>query len=610
MAIKQEGQNITAQKAFNWFKESRDAFARMRRETDRDAEYYDPGHQWSAKDKEKLKVRKQPPIERNRIKPVLDLVLGTETRSRVEFKAKPRTGEHVEDASVVTDLMKHCMDQNEGEYQCSDAFADEAKVGFGWVEVSKQTNPLKDPVQIKWEDRHYIYWDPHARDYDLNDGKYLIREKWMDEEDAKAFFPEYKKAFKQALMKDHDPGGFVMPYEQTGDDVDPHGEVFAWEDAPTIMETDWIDKDRKRIKFLEIQYKVPAKVQFLKDDLTGDIEEYEPQNPLHNQKLTAFLLGQAPEVSIAPDTIRKVRVAIIVGPNVLQDKWAIYRHNRWTLIPFWGFRTDKRKEPYGLIRERRDPQDEINKRASKTMHILNTNQVIADPDATDDWDEMREQIAAPDGIMTPKKESRFEIITNAELAAGQIQMLLEAKEEINFGIPLELMGHETSKGQSGKAIGLRQSQGNTILAPLFDSYRRSRLHIGELLWSCIQQFYTTPKVIRVIDREAPEGFKFVTINEKTTLDEKSYIRNDISRAKVDIEIDEQAFHATIREAIMEQMMDLAGKLPPEISLALLDLVIAYSDVPGKDEMVRRIQQIQQMVIGQMAQPTKPGAATA
>ena len=608
MAIKPKDSQITAQKAFSWFKESRHAFAKARRETDRDAQYYDPGGQWTPSERKTLEERKQPALESNRIKPVLDLVLGTETRSRVDYKAKPRTGQHVEDANIVTHLMKHVMDQNEGEYQCSDAFEDQSKVGFGWVEVCKGTDPLKDPVQIKWEDRHFIHWDPHAKEYDRNDGKYLIREKWMDEEDAIAFMPEFKEAFKQATLKDRDHEGFEMPYEQTGDDIDPHGSVFDWEEKP-IRESDWIDKDRKRLRLLEVQYKVPVKVMFLEDQATGEVEEFEPQNPIHVQKLTLFLMGQDPNLSIENKTIRKVRVAIIAGPNVLQDKWSIYRHNRWTLVPFWGFLKDKTREPYGLIRERRDPQDEVNKRRSKALHILNTRRIEADDDAVDDWEELRQEAARPDGILKGKKGRKLELHNDINLAEAQVLLMQEAKEEINFGIPLELMGHET-QAKSGKAIGLRQSQGNTILAPLFDNYRRSRQLVGELMWSCIQQFYTKPRVIRVIDREAPEGFKFITINEKVTLGDKPYIQNDISRAKVDIEIDEQAFHATIREAILEQMMDLAVKLPPEISLSLLDLIVGYSDVPGKDEMVRRIQQIQSTLMAGVTAAPEPGTATA
>jgi len=90
---------------------------------------------------------------------------------------------------------------------------------------------------------------------------------------------------------------------------------------------------------------------------------------------------------------------------------------------------------------------------------------------------------------------------------------------------------------------------------------------------------------------------------------KVLIRNDISRALVDIKIEEEAYHATFRQAIMEEMMELIVKLPPEISIALLDLVVSYSDLPGRDEMVRRIQQIQQTMMGPAGPAAEPGTAT-
>ena len=44
-------------------------------------------------------------------------------------------------------------------------------------------------------------------------------------------------------------------------------------------------------------------------------------------------------------------------------------------------------------------------------------------------------------------------------------------------------------------------------------------------------------------------------------------------------------------AMFESLMNLCGQLPPEVSVQLLDMVVELSDVPGKEEMVRRIRKI-------------------
>jgi hypothetical protein len=47
----------------------------------------------------------------------------------------------------------------------------------------------------------------------------------------------------------------------------------------------------------------------------------------------------------------------------------------------------------------------------------------------------------------------------------------------------------------------------------------------------------------------------------------------------------------MRLAMFETLMNLCGQLPPEITIQILDLVVELSDVPGKEEIVKRIRKI-------------------
>lgn len=602
MPIKPEDAKITAQKAYMWFKQSRDAMSKAHKEADTDCEYYD-GDQWSNADKEELKKRGQPAITFNIIKSTMDLVLGTEKRMRVDYKAFPKSPAHVEDANVATNLMKQVMDQCQGEFVSSDAFEHMTKSGWTWIDVAKNRDPFGEPMKLALEEREFVFWDRYAKEYDLNDGKYIGRAKWLELEDAIALFPEYEEELKAAIETDALEGYRKQPYEQTGDDIDPHGSVFDWEDKD-IKKADWIDKGRKRVRLLEVQYKVPVQILILINNETGEKEEFNLKSPESIMKL------MEPNVEVKKATIKKVRVAIIAGPNVIQDKWSIYCHNRYTLVPFWCYRKSKSKEPYGMIRQSRDPQTEVNKRRSKALHILNALQVIADDGAVDDVEEARSEIARPDAWIAVKEGKKLEVNRDTQLADAQMALEQEAKEMIHqtSGIIPGQLGWGT-EAKSGKQEQIKISQANVMLATIFDNYRRSRQIVGELLFSGIQQFYTTPMIVRVLDQKG--DFSFITINERLEDDEgNGYIRNDIARAKVDIKIDEEAYHETVMESVMEQMMALAAKLPPEVSLMILDLIISYSHLPGRDEMVRRIQQIQQTMLGP-AQPTaEAGTATA
>ena len=271
--------------------------------------------------------------------------------------------------------------------------------------------------------------------------------------------------------------------------------------------------------------------------------------------------------------------------GVLQDAESPYRHNRFPLVPIWAHRKKRGNTPYGVVRGLIDPQSDLNKRRSKALFILSTNQVVADDDAVDDWDEVAEEVARPDGIIRAKKGSRFEIRNVVQLAEEHVNLMQQDRQfiESTGGVTDEMMGRE-SNAQSGKAILARQDQGHAVTAELFDNLRMSIQLVGEITLSLIEQYYTDRKVVRVLgDRGQAQ---YVTINEPQ---EDGSLLNDITARQADFQVDAMNFSASARQAAFESMMNMIGQLGnPEAALALLDLAVDLSDIPGKDEMVKRI----------------------
>ncbi len=594
---------VDAKKVFSWYQEARDKSASWRQQAAVDCGYYD-NEQWTTEEKDALAARGQAAIVINRIKPTIDLVLGTETRSKVEFKAAPRTEQHVKDAEIITETMKHGMDANQAEFLCSSAFENQVKAGWGFLELSKNDNPFGDPVKISFVPRCDLLWDPYAKEYDLQDAKYIIRRKWMDLEEAIALFPEHEDVLRQAVTDEQQEVGKIQPYQGTEDQPDRVG-VISW-DNPEIGSTDWLDTERQRVMLIECWYKVPAEIFVISNEVTGDVDEFDPQKHLDDLMMPGSKVFKA--------RTRKVRLQITAGPNTLDDSQSQYQTGGnggqlYPFIPFWGYRTDKDGSPYGIIRQLRDSQDEINKRRSKAIHLLNSRKIIAESDSLDlkenDWYKVKEEAGKPDGqiLLKPgfgQSGKRFEIESGAALADAQYRFEEEAKGEISqiAGVPEEMLGQETN-AKSGKAIIARQVQGTTMLGKLFDNYRRSRQLLGQMLFAFIQQFYSQSMTLRITDKQG--GWEFQEINKLVSDGQQVFIQNDISKAKCDIVIDEQVYHSTIRQALMEQMTAMVGSLPPDIGLMLLDMVVSYSDLPQKDEMVQRIQQIQKMMMGQQQQ---------
>ncbi len=83
--------------------------------------------------------------------------------------------------------------------------------------------------------------------------------------------------------------------------------------------------------------------------------------------------------------------------------------------------------------------------------------------------------------------------------------------------------------------------------------------------------------------------EFVEINTPAEYAEE--VENDITATQADFIVEADAYHATVRQAMFESFGEMITKLPPEVSVQLLDLWLDLSDLPGKDAMVERIREI-------------------
>lgn len=99
------------------------------------------------------------------------------------------------------------------------------------------------------------------------------------------------------------------------------------------------------------------------------------------------------ELRVVNKVMMRVRLAHMTVGDLLWEGPSPYRHNRFRFTPIWCYRRGRADNlPYGMIRPIRDIQDDINKRASKALHILSSNKVIMDEGALPDGttiDELR-----------------------------------------------------------------------------------------------------------------------------------------------------------------------------------------------------------------------------
>jgi len=363
-----------------------------------------------------------------------------------------------------------------------------------------------------------------------------------------------------------------------------------------------VTRRRKRVRLYECWYKKPCTTQILKckfdpgfDDQTINAlaylnkQEYNPMDPVHGRVL-AHGLGR-----VVQSRQMKVYCAIWADKVLLQHMKSPYRHNRFPYTPMWAYRRDRDGMPYGPIRNWRDPQDDLNKRHSKTLHILNTRGIIADEDAFDDWDEVEEEIARPDFILKKRKGFDVEIKDDTAIAKEHIALMQLDRDFIQGlggGVGDDAMGQATN-ARTGKALDRRVNAGTVVTAPLFESYRFAIKQSGEIKLSLVEQYMTDTQVIRITGGDGVDDF--LTINQPYyTEDGSLHYKNDIARTQADFVVGLQDFNDTVRLAMVDSMMDMIGQVArtaPEAALALLDLVVENMDIPNRDAWVKRVRNL-------------------
>ena len=582
-----------------WWNEARTAHSENRFQQSIDADFYD-GLQWDDRDAEILRERGQAPLVYNKTAQHINWLIGTERRTRVDFNVLPRKDEHEQVAKSKTKLLKYVSDVNKGQFARSRAFADSMKVGVGWLEDGIRSDPREEPLFTRYEHWRNIWWDALAKEPHLQDARYIFRVKWSDNDIAEAMFPERKDVLQRTarhsdlnFFEDDDDFNFTSLYA----DHRASHPVFAR--GRSFLDTSFnIGNRRKRNKLIECWYRKPVNGQFLRSrphammqpDLLDQLDRVNGL-PFDDQDLNQASLIQNGMASTFDAVEMQVWIAIWSGDHLLQNMASPYNHNRFPFTPVWAFKRDRDGMPYGPIRNMRDAQEDLNKRKSKSLFILSTNQLIGDEDAFEDWDEAIDEAARPDGVLKHKRGATFEINRNIDLAAEHVQLM---NDDIQFlesasGVTEENLG-EVTNTNSGTAINLRQTQGSVVTALLFDNLRESIQLQGEVELSLVEQFYAEPKMVRITNDAGQTEFEGVN-QMQTDDDGNQSVLNSITESQADFIVDTQDFRETIRLAMFDQLMEMTTRLDPEVTMQILDLIIDLSDLPGKDEIVRRIRKL-------------------
>lgn len=540
--------SITLTQALAYFDEAEDLSLSSRTLAEKCRDYYDH-KQWTPQEVATLRKRKQPVITRNRIKPKVDFLKGVELQTRTDPEAAPRTPGDEQAAQTATDAVRYVYDRNKFLKIKSDVFENLAIEGAGGAEVFCKPG-RKGELDICIRRYHWdrLGWDPHSRERDFSDTLYRYAIAWMDYDQALERYPGKSEVLSATISRES-----MLST--------------TYDDAPRLR---WADAKRKRIRVVKMEFLHHGEVHVCEFTRGGFLSDPEPSPYLDDTG--------TPEWSI-----------LLQSANV-----------------------DREGNRYGPVRTWLDIQDEINKRASKHLHLVSVRQTYSSKGAVgNDIQKLKLELAKPDGHLqfdNGEYGKEFGVLPTMDQASAQFQLLQEAKQEIDsIGVNGALAGVE-SRDLSGNAIRKLQQGSSTELKPLFEAIAQFDNQVCRAVWNRIRQFWTEERWIRVTgDEDAP---KWIGLNVPVTardriLEERGEIpqeihtddprldvvvgtRNNIAEIDVDFTIVEVPDVVNAMQEQFEALTTIFPAVPDNMKPVAFEMLVEASSLRHKKKFLDKL----------------------
>lgn len=505
-----------------------------------------------------LRRRGQPAVVFNEIKPKVKTMLGLEKQTRKDPRAFPRNPDDEDAARAATDGIRYVCDDSRWDDKRSQAARNLAIEGTGAVFVGLKQTRAGVDPDVRRLAWDRFYYDPHSAEDDFSDAQFMGLVVWMELDDAAAKYPDAKDVLETTWSSARDSD--------------------TYDDKPKFNL--WADYKRRRVRLCEHYYLERGRWMFCIFTRGGFVVE--------------------PQVSPYLDADGE--------PECPIKAISLY--------------VDRDNNRYGEVQAMLSPQDEINKRRSKSLHLINTRQVRVAPSVAQDPAEVRKELSRPDGVFIGEHND-VEVLPTTDMATGNLQLMQDSREHIHRTGANSAMAGKDVGAQSGKAIALQQMGGMTEAADYLDCIRRLSLAVYRSIWGRIRQSWQEERWIRVTDNE--NNVRFVGLNRPITAlqaeakrlgvdkggleqaDPQAVqyletlarmpagqqvvgVENNVGELDVDIIVDEGVDTPTVAAEQFDTIAKMLPGAPPNLQPILWKMLISSSALRGKEEIEEAMNQ--------------------
>lgn len=576
-------------------------------------EYFE-NKQWKEEDLKLLEKQKRPALTINKIKPLVNLVLGYHINNRTQVHYLPgHDGSGSADmARVLTHVGKQIDEQSQIPYIDTEVYMDGILGGRGYYDA-RLDHSENDFGDVRWSalDPFSVYLDPDGEHYDLNRSNFVMTSRMISLDEIEFHYGKEAAVMVGPLVDGATYQAMPSAFYENADEITPFRKFGGDLGEDTIYSRwgqqfyDWVDRARKTIRMLDVQHYVWTQRLFFIDLETGDrkaIPDHWSRTKI--ERVLAWSQEQGQPLIVQKRAHRRVRWTQLIGDITVYDDWSPYES--FTIVPFFPyFRRGKTK---GMVEDLVGPQDEVNKRRSARLNYIgrmsnggwqyakgtldaqqkaNLEQFGSTPGVNIEWDPKGGQLPEPKQVLPPGDHT------------GQATLEHEAEDDLKqiAGINDAALG-QLDRVQSGRAIEARQRQSIVGMEGFQLNYSRTKELCGRKQLELIQNHYTEQRVIRVLGGGA--SVEHMVINQRSA----HGVINDVTLGKYSVMVDEAPLSKTFLEAQFEEMLRLKELQVPIPD----DFIIDASSLGRKEELKAALAALRQQQAEMAAMGQDPAAA--
>lgn len=544
------------------FERAADFEAENRREALDDLRFARLGEQWPERIRRERELDGRPCLTINRLPAFIRQVVNDARQNKpgmvvhpVDDAADPETAE------VLNGLIRHIEQSSDAEVAYDTALDFAVTGGFGYFRINTRYASDdtfdQDLVVERVANPFSIYGDPDASAADSSD-------------------------WNSAFVVDTMPKAVFEARWKGADAVDWSADAYA------SLTNPWLDGEQVMVAEHWRREPVSRQIVALSDGQVVEAATYQQQKAMFDA-LGVSAVGHPRNVAS-----HKVIQRILTGAEVLETvEWA----GRFIpIVPVYGeeIHIDGRRRLRSLVRDAKDAQRMFN-----YWRTTSTELVALAPKApfigrkgafeTDSakWATANTQTHAYIEYDGPEAPQRQDF---AGPPAGAVQEALTASDDMKAAIGLfDASLGARSNETSGKAILMRQREGDVSTFHYIDNLNRALRHGGRVLLDLIPRVYATSRVIRVLGQDGHAASVAVGAGASQAAGQLKAVEKiyDLTVGKYDVTVQAGPSFTSRREEAANQMIELIRAYPAAAPV-IGDLLAKNLDWPGADEVAQRL----------------------